>query len=339
MESNKISVVIPVYNATAYIERCIKSILNQSYEAWELILVNDGSNDDSLEKCIAFQQGENRVNVFNQINLGPSVARNNGIEKATGKYIVFVDADDYVDEFYLEKLLQPFLNNSDIELSCGGYIEFSKYHKKGLPLHDFEKLLETNSEIQQSTFFENLFNGVTGVLWGKMFLTEIIKEKAIALNPEIKLSEDLLFVFEYASHIKKIALVKDHLYCYNRLNENSLSGRLTVSNLYDIKATNSQLKALNFKGVIADLESILVRRYIEGIIKITKDIAVDLQLYKNKIQNLELINQENLSSLQIDNKMNKENKFHLYLFRKKYYRILIAFNMFLFWLRNLKYSI
>lgn len=115
---NLVSVIVPVYNAEHFIEKCIHSILNQSYKNIELILVNDGSTDNSVKICDSFAKIDNRIKLIHQANSGPSVARNNGIYNAKGKYIQFIDADDYIEENMIETLVNEMEKGLDIVI-CG----------------------------------------------------------------------------------------------------------------------------------------------------------------------------------------------------------------------------
>ena len=92
----KISVIIPVYNAENYVSRCIESVLAQTYNDWQMILVDDGSKDKSLEICQKYADADNRISVMHQENAGPGIARNAGIAEASGSYVVFIDSDDYI---------------------------------------------------------------------------------------------------------------------------------------------------------------------------------------------------------------------------------------------------
>ena len=100
----QISVIVPVYNAGQHLDRCIKSILCQSFVDFELLLINDGSSDDSASICDNYASGDNRIRVFHQNNTGVSAARNLGLKEMRGKYLAFVDADDYVSPYYLADL-------------------------------------------------------------------------------------------------------------------------------------------------------------------------------------------------------------------------------------------
>ena len=111
----KISVIVPVYNIEHYIEECIKSILNQTFKEFELLLVDDGSTDSSLNICRGYEKKDNRIKVIHKKNGGLSDARNVGIEKACGKYICFIDGDDFIANDTLENMYNLILkNNSQI---------------------------------------------------------------------------------------------------------------------------------------------------------------------------------------------------------------------------------
>ena len=99
-----ISVIIPVYNAERYVGKCIESVQAQTYMDWQMILVDDGSMDKSLEVCQRYANQENRISVIHQENAGPGIARNTGIAKATGDYVVFIDSDDYIEKDYFSLL-------------------------------------------------------------------------------------------------------------------------------------------------------------------------------------------------------------------------------------------
>lgn len=123
----KVSIIVPIYNAEKFIKKCIESILNQSYKNLELILVNDGSKDNS-SKIINQYKNNKRVNIFTQKNHGAAYTRNFGLKQATGKYVTFIDSDDFIDKDYIEKYVKSFKKNTDIVL--GGYNKVFPNKKK-----------------------------------------------------------------------------------------------------------------------------------------------------------------------------------------------------------------
>jgi len=217
-----VSIVLPIYNAEKYIDKTIQAVEKQTVEGWELLIIDDGSTDSSMQLLTKYTIRNSRIRIFSQPNSGPSSARNLGIKNATGKYITFIDADDRIEPFYLKSLLKDAEKDPQIQLVCAGYYEQSIYNKEGLPLHDFEKF-KPRQIISQNDFIDNLLNGVTGVLWAKLFVTEIIRKNNISLPLKLKLSEDLVFVAKYVNCISKISISYDYIYFYNRLDETGLS--------------------------------------------------------------------------------------------------------------------
>ena len=116
----KVSIIIPVYNAYTVIDKCIQSIINQTYKNIEIILINDGSKDKSIEKLNYYEKKYKNIKIINKKNEGVSKTRNLGIKKATGKYIMFIDNDDYIDNTYVETLLNE-IKNSEADCVYSGY--------------------------------------------------------------------------------------------------------------------------------------------------------------------------------------------------------------------------
>ena len=114
MKSDIVSIIVPVYNGEKYISRCLDSLINQTYSNLEIVLVNDGSIDKSKEILNEYAKTDNRIKIYDQINQGASVARNIGLEKANGKYIMFVDADDYIDSHMVEEMIKNIKHENTI---------------------------------------------------------------------------------------------------------------------------------------------------------------------------------------------------------------------------------
>ena len=123
-----VSIIVPVYNAEKYLDRCLDSLINQTYNNLEIILINDGSIDDSKSILNQYKNKDNRIKVYNQENLGAAQTRNNGIQFSSGEFITFVDADDFIEENYIKNLVNGMKENTDIVLS--GYIKCFRDNKK-----------------------------------------------------------------------------------------------------------------------------------------------------------------------------------------------------------------
>lgn len=259
MRKPDVSIVVPVYNAENSIVAMIASVLVQTLENWELILINDGSYDQSEKIIRTYAEKDSRIHLFSQPNSGPSSARNLGISKARAEWIAFIDADDTVIPDYLEKLMLPVSENSTIDLVCAGYYEQNRYKPEGIPLHDFQSYFPSTM-ITEKQFLENIFNGVTGVLWAKLFRRSIIMTNSLALNPGLKLSEDLLFVLQYVKKCQIVALVREPVYFYNRIQESGLSSKLDISYISGIRKFNELILAEYSGSEKSEVAAVLKRK-------------------------------------------------------------------------------
>ena len=152
--SKKISVIVPVYNASTYIGRCIESVQAQTYKKWELILVDDGSKDDSLNICSEYASKDTRIHVIHQDNAGPGIARNTGIDMANGEYIVFIDSDDYIDRAYFDLLSK---HDEDVV-----FIDLRNYDENG-KLLSIERMSEFKGLNKDSLLRKHMTGAIS---WG-----------------------------------------------------------------------------------------------------------------------------------------------------------------------------
>lgn len=217
-----VSIIVPVYNCEKYIQQCLTSLMNQTWECIEVIIIDDGSKDSTVEIVKNNCSLDSRIKLYTQSNSGPSVARNNGISKASGEYIAFCDADDNVSKNYIDKLVKVAIKNDYDIVSCG-YTDISKYGK--VKLNDFYKGRE---KLDKDEFVNSVFTGVGGTIWGKIFKSEIIKNNNIKMNPNIYMCEDMIFVLNYVMKCKNYGAISSNLYNYNRLNDNSISMKINL---------------------------------------------------------------------------------------------------------------
>ncbi|MCI8510018.1 MAG: glycosyltransferase family 2 protein [Lachnospiraceae bacterium] len=195
----KISIIIPVYNEAEKIEKTLIDVFNQTYNNIEVIIINDGSTDNTAEICKTI---ENDNFIYFEINNGgPANARNVGIEHASGKYICFLDADDEVEKNHIQ-LLYEHLRNNQVQLAvsratCG---------------HNDENIYVEEWENAAYRILKNDDYG--GFLWNKLFCTEIIRENNLSLNTDFWMCEDLVFVLEYLRSCKIVAFINSCTYHY-----------------------------------------------------------------------------------------------------------------------------
>ena len=168
--SNKISIIIPIYNAEIYIDRCLESLINQTYKNIEIILVNDGSIDKTEEICLRYIKKDNRI-VYKKIeNQGPLIARKSGFEIASGDYITTVDIDDYIDKRMYERLITVAMSEDADIVQCG---YASVYNNKVISNHCNKNLSNfDNSRICTSYYYESNGN-ISYTLWNKLFKKQL----------------------------------------------------------------------------------------------------------------------------------------------------------------------
>ena len=209
MEST-VSIIVPVYNCSALLTRCIESLTAQTYGSLEIILVDDGSTDASPDICDRLAENDSRIKVIHKVNGGVSSARNAGIEAARGQYVTFADADDYVNPDHIENLLKQMqLHGSDVAV-CS-YI--SEKEGKCSPPAIGECSLNVKSFNHDSAVCELLAGGaVGGYVWNKLYRREILE--GIRFRDDIKILEDLRFNFEVFENVDKMTFSNYRSYHY-----------------------------------------------------------------------------------------------------------------------------
>lgn len=260
------SIIIPVYNVEKYLERCINSIINQTEKNIEIILVDDGSLDKSGDICDSFAKNDSRIVVIHKKNGGLSDARNKGLEISNGKYILFVDSDDWCEENFVEEVCNiAELNSLDLVV-CGYKINYSNNNYIINKNFNFERKFCGKKEISEA--ITNLdTKGMFNVVWNKLYNREIIENYKIKFDINGVPGEDLLFNCKYFKYINNIYLLNKSYYNYMRQDEETLVCKYR-EDLYDkIKIFNKEKKFLyNFYNMVSNSEkNILLELYIEYI--------------------------------------------------------------------------
>jgi glycosyltransferase involved in cell wall biosynthesis len=220
----KISVVIPVYNVEKYLQRCVDSILNQTYQNFEIILIDDGSLDTSGQICDQYAQKDKRIKVIHKKNARVSAARNDGIKIATGKYISFIDSDDWIEpEMYQEMVNKAEELNLDF-IMCD-YKKKSKGYedKRTQPIREgyFSKDDIKNELYQCLIMFDNIELPPTISNWVCLFNTEFLRKNNLYYDEDIHYCEDTIFGSKAMFHAKKFFYLKDHHFYNYFYNPNS----------------------------------------------------------------------------------------------------------------------
>ena len=216
-----ISIIIPIYNAEAYLRQCIDSIIRQTYTDWELILVDDGSSDSSASICDEYEQADKRIIALHQPNKGVSAARNAGIVRAKGKYLCFVDADDWLEENFLANFHSDEIN---ADLFISGWI-FNTYGKAYSCVKYQTRYCQSVNEIRDEFLRQNLKRN--GYPWGKLFRASIIQSNKLCFNEKMSINEDHLFLLEYLLYVDSLSISSNADYQYRVFDATGmkLSGR------------------------------------------------------------------------------------------------------------------
>ena len=207
----KISIIIPVYNVEKYINRCLSSIMNQKYSNLEVIMIDDGSNDNSSNICKKFQMMDSRFHYYWQENSGVSAARNMGISLATGDYISFIDSDDYLDEWCYYKLI-TILSESPVDIIKYSFIKklgpIKKNYNFKVPTNKIILKKDYKNLLLDKIFLSNDFSNV----WNALIKKDIVKQLKFKKN--ITLGEDFIFFIECLNLSNSIYFLPDCFYYY-----------------------------------------------------------------------------------------------------------------------------
>ena len=236
MEQPLVSIVVPVYNVEKYVERSIRSILVQTYSNFELILVNDGSKDNSLDICKRLASEDNRIIIIDKDNEGVSKARNDGIDKASGKYIMFIDSDDTMEKNMVHNMvLAAEKNNMDLVM-CGYNYNVLENNKiiSSIEVLSSEKIIVNNNLIKSYAIEQMLSDLMIHSIWNKLYKREIIKKFNIRYKEGLDFGEDLFFSLDYIYNINSLYVVEECLYNYYQYNNNNNLTSKYRSNKFDI---------------------------------------------------------------------------------------------------------
>lgn len=222
-----ISVIVPVYNVEKYVEECLASVINQTYENLEILVIDDGSTDKSYDVCLKIAKTDSRIKLFHVENNGVSSARNLGIKYASGKYLVFLDSDDYIEPECYENLYNNLIK-FNAQCSSIGYIKlkengtFTDHKGSGNNI-----LCLTNMETLDCAQDKN--DLWVGYVWNKLFIREILLEKNITFDENLIFCEDSLFCYRYIEQCNRVVRDLKKLYVH-RVSSSSITSSIYKDN-------------------------------------------------------------------------------------------------------------
>ena len=209
----KVSVIMPIYN-DAYLKPALDSVLAQTMREIEVICVDDGSTDNSLQILKEYQQNDDRIRIVTETNAGPALARNNGIRRARGEYVAFFDDDDFYEPEFLQTLYSAAVEH-DLDITISGYDVYNSRNsafQKAIP-SEHEYLFEEGKPTSKNEHPDNIFSITNGSAWNKLFKKKFLLEKSLVFLPDVKMYEDVYFVvtaLSLAQRIEKIPRVLMH---------------------------------------------------------------------------------------------------------------------------------
>lgn len=308
-----ISIIIPVYNAGSYLRRCLESIIAQNYADIQIVIVDDGSLDNSLKICRYFEANYDNVIVIAQQNAGVSAARNAGLGVAKGEYVMFVDSDDYMFPQMCETMVHKIEEKGADLVVCG---TTETWGGVWAPKRDVDY---SSLESFKSDFIEHLTSELLSPPWNKIYRREQIKD---LFDTSSSFGEDLMFNLNYLKSCQRISFIKSAPFYHEKANEESLVNRVYPSRLIEIEKVHSAvLDFCNTKNPQIHqkyIRDLLV--YVKAIIKNEKYSREELFIYLNEWIKTSYLN--NLEPKQLS--ISWKNKLLLRCLKKRRWNIAYA---------------
>ena len=321
-----VSVVVPVYNVEKYLDRCVQSIVNQTYENLEIILVDDGSTDNSASMCDNWAKADRRIKVIHKINSGLGMARNTGLDSVCGKYIFFFDSDDYVNIEIVEKCVTAAeKNNSEVVVYglCDVYDNGKTSEKEIVADKTVYVGDEVKNEVLPGMFTYSMGFGISSC--GKMYSLSKIKELNLKFKSEKEIiSEDAYFILELFPHINNVSIIKESLYYYykrsNSLTHSYKADRQMKNDVFLIKCIELAHQNNLSQQVI---NHITARYHMYSITAMKQIVASDLSAKEKELELNKVMKSKVLHDSLTDGALRLHNKrlslFYVFLKHKCYF--------------------
>lgn len=268
----KVSIIVPIYNAEKYLEKCIRSIQEQTLKDIEIILVNDGSLDNSLDICMQYQKKDNRIEVIDQPNGGVSSARNAGLQIAKGEYIGFVDPDDWIDEDMYGNLYSKVIESQSDIIMCNYVIEKGE---KSIPqLLNIDMHILGEKEIREKIILNmiaapSLNSGaetIMGSVWRLVIRNEFVKQHNFSFDQDIPLMEDLVFCIQILLASERLVIDSGTYYHYMMNPESAMNSYRENIKTEQQMVINRLEEILEEYHLLSDCEDRLSIRYVNMIL-------------------------------------------------------------------------
>ncbi|WP_138205973.1 glycosyltransferase family 2 protein [Haloimpatiens lingqiaonensis] len=327
----KITVAIPIYNAGKYLENCIKSVMNQTFEELQILLINDGSTDNSGEICDIYAKKDLRIEVYHKENAGVSETRNFAITKAEGKYICFVDSDDEIDKCMIENLYESIeIFNADMAI-CGHKSVCVEKDKRKVIEHECSEFNGTTKEFLDVIDVFLNSESVQGPC-GKLYKVSTIQNNKIHFPIELSFGEDTMFVYSYLRVCNSIVSIPNCYYSYMKWNYTSLSSTVREDKINIYLQLYDELKYLLEKFNITNKQDMIEKKIcVSAISCITELYDTNKNITKKLKRNIistTIFNEKVLYCFSKQSNSNKQNRLIYFLAKRKLIGILqLYFNI------------
>lgn len=301
-----ISIIVPVYNVEQYLEKCVNSIINQTYKNLEIILVDDGATDSSGKLCDELAKIDNRIKVYHKENGGLSDARNYGVERATGEYIGFVDSDDYIDAEMYEKLYEAIKKENVDVAECNLKIIYPE-REELFTEQNYYNVCTKQEYLEEYLKIEKIF----GSVWTKLISRKIAKE---LLFPKGKLYEDTYYAYDLINVANSFVLIDSPSYNY-LMRENSITNSKFNPRIFDLIEIVEKFHKTTYKNYPGLKEAADCRK-MYAYFSVLNSILLEDE-FKNNLYYAQIINyfKENYKAILKNKYINRNRKLSVILIK------------------------
>lgn len=339
----KVSVIIPVYNVEKYLRQCIDSVIQQNYKNLEIILVDDGSTDKSCNICDEYEAQDDRIKVMHKSNGGLMSAWKAGFLASTGKYIGFVDSDDWIDQNMYEQLIKNAISHEADIVVCqlireiDGKAAVREKLRLQPGLYNLDKI---RNDIIPGIINDGTYLGrkLSPSRVTKLFKREIIKNNLQFCDESISLGEDLVTCFSSVCDAKKVVVLSDFFPYHYRINNQSITGRYDPNRIYEVEKLNGKLKQIAMhKGI--NIVDQIANDYISlALLCIESEILYAPYSMKEILKRIKEIYKSELFTQSLENgnikRFPTKHKIYLYLLKRNRYEALYFFRKIISQVKN-----
>ncbi|EHR34514.1 glycosyltransferase family 2 protein [Megamonas funiformis] len=310
-----LSIIIPIYNAENFINKILDSILIRNFKDYEIILINDGSNDKSKDICDEYSKKYGYISCYHIENRGCFKARVYGIKKSKGKYIVFMDVDDFINEDYFENILLALKKKADFYFLNNKINKYNKY--KFIE----ERYLENKFINNKKDVYDYYFSSASGAVWNKIYLGDILRENINDFNVNISIGDDYYINLIYLKYVNNICISNTSSYNHVVNTSVSISNKIRQENISDL---DTLLEAIfNFR-IVASYDTPILDKYIEqrfesfcGLVR--RNLKKDRRDTVKFLKRTRLFTLDNLNKIKVTK---IKNKIYKYLLKYRLWNIL-----------------